>query len=326
MLCATILLIAAFPQARADVTFDNLSKFKVYVFLKGNRKTYALTKPRASASVPDGFAVGDNYYVVIRDAADDERGRPAEYALFAPKRHMVYPAAAGRGPNPVNIDITNAFFKTLKKKELTHAIRIENNTDYPVSVVAHGQVNPIGLVPPRSTNTFDKKLSVGRTELLVNAYSRTMLSSGMDVIVDIAFTSVEVAPGERGSKSLVITDKTFGKRGLPAIPSATPTPAERPSLEGTWRMPDGLSVRFEGKYGYWVEIGYLKDFGFKTGDLGFKDLEEDPNKPGTFNGKVLYRLRGGREDGWRAFSITVRDKNTLSNSAGVWKRIEPSAP
>jgi hypothetical protein len=321
MICASILLLAAAQQTTADVTFDNSSQFEVYVFLKGPRKTFGPIKPRGSLSVPGGFALGDNFFVIIRRQGSTRLTENSEFGAIAPRRHVVYRAAAGRGPSPVNIDITNANFRTKKDLNLTNALRVENNTDYVLSTFIFGQNLPVE-VGMKSTQTFQNRLAVGRSEVLVVAQKPPGTARANDEIVDVAFMPIEVVRGDTRARTLVVTEKSFGERGLPPVQSPPPAQVGRPSIDGTWRMPDGLTVRFEGKNGYWVEVGHLKDYGFKSGELGFRKLEEDPNKPGTFKGEVLYKVLGGQEDGWKAFTITVKDKHTLTNSAGDWKRVE----
>jgi hypothetical protein len=319
MVAATLLLLASAQQTRADVTFENLSQFPVYVFLKGQRKTIGPINPRASLLVDGAFVQGENQFLVVRGSETSTVETDKVFAAMAPRKHVLKPS----DPGHVNIDVTDAIFKTVRQQTLAHPLRIENNTDYFVSVIAHGQAMPIGHVAFNDSQTFSKALPNGKTELLVIAQRPPQtVPGGKDVIVDIAVTSVEVVSGQTSVETLVVTDKMFGERGLPPVGTAPPVEVARPSIEGKWRTPDGLTVRFEGSNGYWIEVGFLKDYGFKSGDHGFRGLKEDPSKPGTFNGEVLYRFLGGREDGWKSFTVTVKDKDTLNNAAGDWKRIE----
>lgn len=94
----------------------------------------------------------------------------------------------------------------------------------------------------------------------------------------------------------------------------------KPTILGKWLLPDGLILNIEGANGLRVEVGYLSDFGFKPGFHSHRDIKENPDKPGNYTYEVLCRFRGGRIDGWRAMSFTLKDANTISTAGGDWKR------
>lgn len=323
LLPALLLAFAQQPSDRADVTFQNQSSYKVYVFVKENRQWIGPIKPRESLLVDGAFKVGINPFVVVREKNEDE-GDQNSHAMVWPSSEVVYRAAEGRPLRPVNIDIPNKVFQSIRKAERTIDLRVENNTDYTIELTVEGIGKASGLVSPVSVQTFEDVIELGKNRILVVAKpKKEPTEPGKSPIVDVAF--IELDGGRKGDgasiKTLVITDKSFGPQGLPRVIDE-PIEPPKPSINGSWKMPDGPVLRIEGSNGYWEELAHLANFGFKKGELGVRNIKEDPQKPGAYTAEVLYRFQSGEEDGWKPMTFDLIDANTIQSSGGEWKRVE----
>jgi hypothetical protein len=322
-LLAMIVAPMALCQAvsdRADVTFINGSRFPVTVFLKRSRKTLGPIDSGDFVKAPNGFQVGENDYLVIRELGDARTLR--QFAIVSPGRERIYRAAASRPPKPVTVELTDDIFKTVQEEDRLTPLKVENNTAYPISIFVKGRGAGLGIVPPGKTHTISPALAIGKAEIVLIAHKSIRPDGEIQgPIVDIAFSSVQVVPGQRSAEWLVVTDKSFGPSGLPLLPSAAPVRNQLP-LEGKWKQPDGLVVEFRGENGYWLVVLHLAEFGFKPGDQGFRNMKEDPTHPGTYKGEVRFRTIGtGAEAGWQPITVRVTGPNTAECGDAVWKRV-----
>jgi len=304
-----LLATALIGQSRdvADVTFENLTKHPAYVFVRQTRQTIGPIAPRESRLVRHAFGVGDNQFLVFRDSSPDARS-----ALARDFSKVVYRAATGQPPSPVSIDIREEQFAMPTPDPKSREVTIRNDTKSDL-LVAFPAVKEPFVVSPGKTSKVTVKLHTGDNRVI--AVARRLDSDARQresPILDFATVSVVLTVGgiQRHS-GITISDASFRDGGL----------VSGPSLEGTWRMPDGLVVRFQGKNGYWVEVGHLASFGFKPGDHGFRGFVNSREQPNVFKGEVLYRTSSGETEDWRPQAITVKDGQTLNTSAGDWKRV-----
>jgi len=233
--------------------------------------------------------------------------------------HVVYRAAAGEAPRPVNIDITESKFDTPVMTPPVGDMQFQNRTDFPVYLVVPAINRPIGPIQAKQTGSLGGILRPGNNRIIVVARRpNDDPDASRSPILDFAVLSVALSgrlgDGSYARTSVSIDEGSFGG-GLPQAPP--------PSLDGTWRMPDGLVVRFQGEQGYWVEVRHLADFGFKPGDLGYRGFKNSTEQPKVFKGEVLYQKLGGEFHEWKELTITVLGQSTLEAGGARWTRVRP---